>query len=185
MGRMVRVGIRFVVAAAIVAGSSALAADRTVGSAVSVDDLYARLNPGMSLQEVGAVVGGQLATARESVTSWLLWSPIPGGGTAVLRTAFQDGRVVRLEYESFGTEYRRLVKGTDSWVEIAGDELARIWRQTWQVEQAAQSCQGALDAYHRVVLDAQERLTPEQQQAWARALLLRQAAEQRLLLHSR
>jgi hypothetical protein len=35
------------------------------------------------------------------------------------------------------------------------------------------------------VLDAQERLTPEQQQAWARALLLRQAAEQRLLLHSR
>jgi hypothetical protein len=35
------------------------------------------------------------------------------------------------------------------------------------------------------VLDAQERLTPEQQQAWARALLLRRTAEERLLLNVR
>jgi hypothetical protein len=89
--------------------------------------------------------------------------------------------VTRLEYESFGAEYRRLVKGTDPWVEIASDELARIWRRSWQVGRAAESCRNALDAYHHVVLGAQERLTADEQQAWARALQLRQEAEQHLL----
>jgi hypothetical protein len=157
-----------------------------VRSDVDVHELYARLSPGMSLQEVARLTGGQLATAGESVTTWILWSPLPeGGGTAVLRAAFQDGRVIRLEFEAFGAEYRRLVKGADPWVEIAGDELTRIWRQAWRAGRAAESCQDALDAYHRVVLDAQERLTPEQQQAWARALLLRRTAEEQLLSTAR
>jgi hypothetical protein len=173
-------------AVTILAGTSALAADRKVRSDVDVYELYARLSPGMSLREVAELVGGQLATAGEDVTTWLLWNPLPaGGGTAVLRAAFQDGRVTRLEFEAFGAEYRRLVKGADPQVEIAGDELARIWRQAWRVGRAAESCQDALDAYHRVVVDAQDRLTPEQQQAWARALLLRRTAEERLLSTTR
>jgi hypothetical protein len=96
----------------------------------------------------------------------------------VLRAAFQDGRVSRLEYEWFGSEYRRLVKGGDSWVEIPADELARIWRQARQAGRLAEGCRDALDAYHRVVLGAQERLTGEEQQGWARALQLRRAVEQ-------
>ena len=118
----------------------------------------------------------------EPVTTWLLWNPTPDGkGMGVLRAAFQDGRLIRLEYESFGAEYRRLVKGADPWIEIAGDELARIWRQSWRVGRAAESCQHALDAYHHVVLGAQERLTFEEQREWARALQLRQEAERHLL----
>jgi hypothetical protein len=164
------------------AGGPVPATERGVRSDVDVHDLYARLTPGMSLREVAALAGGELGTTPEPVTTWLLWSPLPGGrGTAVLRAAFQDGRLVRLEYESFGAEYRRLVKGADPWIEIAADELARIWRQSWRATQAAESCRDALDAYHRVVLDAQERLTAEEQQAWARALLLRRTAQQKLL----
>ncbi len=178
--------LALVVGIVAAAASPGTAADRMARSAVDVHELYGQLSPGMSLREVAGLAGGQLATARESVTTWIVWSPLPGGdGTAVLRAAFQSGRLVRLEYESFGAEYRRLVKGADASVEIAGDELARIWRQTWRVEQAAESCQDALEAYHRVMLGAQERLTPEQQQAWARALLLRRAAEERLLSTAR
>jgi len=179
--------LALVVGIVAAAASPGTAADRMARSAVDVHELYGRLSPGMSLREVaGLAGGGQLATARESVTMWIVWSPLPGGaGTAVLRAAFQAGRLTRIEYESFGAEYRRLVKGADASVEIAGDELARIWRQTWRVEQAAESCQDALEAYHRLMVGAQERLTSEQQQAWARALLLRRAAEERLLSTAR
>jgi hypothetical protein len=136
----------------------------------------------MSAREVAAMAGGQLGTTAEPVTTWLVWNPTPDGKrTEVLRAAFQDGRVTRLEYESFGVEYHRLVKGGDPWVEIAGDELARIWRQSWRVGRAAESCRSALDAYHHVVLGAQERLTSDEQRAWARALQLRQEAERQLL----
>lgn len=164
-------------------GGPVLAADRGTRSDVDVYDLYARLSPGMTLREVATLAGGELGAAPGPVTSWLLWSPMPDGtGTAVLRAAFQDGHVIRLEYESFGVEYRRLAKGADPWVEIAGDELARIWRQSWRVERAAESCWNALDAYHHVVLGAQERLTFEEQQAWARALQLRREADRLLLI---
>jgi hypothetical protein len=154
------------------------AADRGERSDLDVKALYERLSPGMSVREVAALTGGQLGAAADPVTAWLLWSQAPGGGTAVLRAAFQDGRVSRLEYEWFGSEYRRLVKGGDPWVEIPGDELARVWRQAWQAGRLAEGCRGALDAYHRVVLGAQERLTGDEQQEWARALQLRRAVEQ-------
>jgi hypothetical protein len=174
-----------VVVVVSLAGGPVLAADRGVRSSVDVHDLYARLSAGMSLREVAALAGGDLGTTPE-VTTWLLWSPLPGGsGTAVLRAAFHDGRVTRLEYESFGAEYRRLVKGADPWLEIAGDELARIWRQNWRLQRAAESCRHALDAYHDLVLGAQERLTTDEQQAWARALLLRRTTEERLAPGSR
>jgi len=160
-----------------------VAADEREGpSALDVRALFERLAPGMTSREVAALAGGQLQAAATPVTTWLLWNAMPGGkGMAVLRAAFQDGRVIRLEYESFGAEYRRLVKGADPWIEVAGDELARIWRRSWQVDQAADSCHLALDAYHHVVLGAQERLTFDEQREWARALQLRQEAERRFL----
>jgi hypothetical protein len=174
------------VVVASLAGGPVLAADRRLRSGVDAHDLYVRLSPGMSLREVAALAGGDIGPTHEAVTNWLLWSPLPGGsGTAVLRAAFQDGRVIRLEYESFGAEYRRLVKGADPWLEIAGDELARIWRQNWRLQSAAESCRHALDAYHDLVLGAQERLTTDEQQAWARALLLRRTTEERLAPGSR
>jgi hypothetical protein len=142
--------------------------------------LYEQLAPGMSLEQVAALAGRpKLAAAlAEPVSSWLLWGSGPDGeGTAVLRAAFQEGRVTRLEYEAFGEEYRRLAKGADPWIEVGGDELARIWRQSRRVEHAAESCRDALDAYHDIVVGAQERLVGREQRAWARALLLRQAVE--------
>ena len=158
------------------------AAEPQARNDVDVLALYERLTPGMSSREVAALSDGQLKAAGASVTTWLLWSPAPDGrGMAVLRAAFQDGRVIRLEYESFGAEYRRLVKGAVAWVEISGDELARIWRSSWRVGQAAESCHLALDAYHHVVLGAQERLTFDEQREWARALRLRQEAQQQFL----
>jgi hypothetical protein len=160
----------------------AAAAEREVRSELDVRALYEQLQPGMSAREVATLAGGQLGATTEPVTTWLLWSPMPGRqGTTVLRAAFHDGRLTRLEYESFGLEYRRLVKGADPWVEIASDELARIWRQSWRAGRAAESCRSALDAYHHVVLGAQERLTSDEQQAWAKALLLRREAERQLL----
>jgi hypothetical protein len=155
------------------------AADRSVRSDIDVHALYERLSPGMSVSEVAALAGGQLGATAEPVTTWLLWSEgRDGRGTAVLRAAFLDGRVSRLEYEWFGSEYRRLVKGADPWLEIAADELARIRRQAWRADRAAEGCRDALDAYHQLVLGAQERLTSEEQQAWARALGLRRSVEQ-------
>ncbi len=176
--------LRLLIAVAVtgLAGGPAVAADREVRSDLDIRALYERLSPGMSSREIAALAGGQLGMTPEPVTTWLLWSPTPDGkGMGVLRAAFQDGRLIRLEYESFGAEYRRLVKGADPWIEIAGDELARIWRQSWRVGRAAESCQHALDAYHHVVLGAQERLTFEEQREWARALQLRQEAERHLL----
>ncbi len=178
MGSRAWIGTLLLVAG--LGGEPAGAADRGERSDLDVQALYERLSPGMSVREVAALTGGQLGATAEPVTTWLLWREAPGGGgTAVLRAAFQDGRVTRLEYESFGSEYRRLVKGADPWVEIPGDELARIWRQAWQAGRLAEGCRDALDAYHRVVLGAQERLTGEEQREWARALQLRRAIEQR------
>jgi hypothetical protein len=166
------------VVAASLAGGAVESADRVTRGDADVRELYERLSPGMPLREAATLAGGQLGATAEPVTTWMLWSQAPEGqGTAVLRVAFQDGRISRLEYEWFGSEYRRLAKGADPWVEIPGDEVARIWRQTWQAGRAAETCREALDAYHEVVLGAQERLTPDEQQAWARALQLRRAAE--------
>jgi hypothetical protein len=176
--------LRLLLAVAVtgLVGSTGEAADREIPSSLDIRALYEQLRPGMSSREVAALAGGQIGMTPEPVTTWLLWSPTPDGkGTVVLRAAFQDGRIIRLEYESFGAEYRRLVKGADPWIEIAGDELARIWRRSWRVGRAAESCQHALDAYHHVVLGAQERLTFEEQREWARALQLRQEAERHLL----
>src|SRR5262245_36127678 len=178
-----RTGWRGALLAAAVAGLAwgpAAAADREIRGDLDIRALYERLHPGMSSREVATLAGGRLGTTLEPVTSWLVWNQTSDGkGIAVLRAAFQEGRIIRLEYESFGAEYQRLVKGADAWVEVAGDELARIWRQSWRMGQAADTCRQALDAYHHVVLGAQERLTFEEQQAWARALQLRREAEQR------
>jgi hypothetical protein len=184
---MGRTGWPCALLAVVIAGSGgapAGAADREARGALDIRALYQQLHPGMTAREVAARAGsgGPLEAATEPVTSWLLWNQTPDGKSMeVLRAAFQDGRVTRLEYESFGPEYRRLVKGADPWVEIASDELARIWRHSWRVRRAAESCRSALDAYHHVVIGAQERLTSDEQRAWARALQLRQEAEQHLL----
>jgi hypothetical protein len=161
------------------AGTAATAGQRAARHEVDVPALFERLVPGMSVAEVAALAGeARLREAREPISSWLLWTPGPDGrGTTVLRAWFQDGRLTRLELESFGDEYRRLVKGADPWVEVAADELARIWRRSWRVERAAERCHDALDAYHELVVGAQERLVPAEQQAWARALILRREAE--------
>jgi hypothetical protein len=142
-------------------------------------ELYDRLDPGMTVEEIGALVGGaRLATTSEPVTAWVVWSPpVTGRPTAVLRASFRDRRLDRLEYEAFGDQYQRLVKGSGADVEIHPGELRRLWRHSWQLERAAESCEAALEAYHRLVLGLQERLSPEQQRAWVRALELRRAAE--------
>jgi hypothetical protein len=92
--------------AAAVAGlprGSVQAAEPEAPRAVDLRALHERLTPGMSSREVAALADGQLRAAAASVTTWLLWGPTPdGNGMAVLRAAFQDGRVIRLEYESFG-----------------------------------------------------------------------------------
>jgi hypothetical protein len=129
----------------------------------------------MTIAEVAALAGRpRLGTSAEPVTGWLLWStPQASAATAVLRASFRDGRLTRLEYEAFGEEYRRLAKGPDAAMELTEDELRRLWRRT----QAVESCQEALDAFHRLLLQTQERLTPSEQAAWVRALELRRAAD--------
>jgi hypothetical protein len=158
--------------------SAALAGERWSAIDDDLYVLYQRLQPGMALPEVGA------ATRRERAldpgnppTSWLLWTPPAGGRpTEVLRATFRDGRVVRIEYEAFGDEYRYLVKG-ERRAEMDGDQIARLWRRSTQVMQAAEDCGEALEAYHHLVVGLQERLTPAEQQAWVRALRLRREAE--------
>jgi hypothetical protein len=149
--------------------------ERPPTTAAEVRALYERLRPGMSIAEVaGLAARPRLGTGAEPVTGWLLWSaPQPGAATAVLRASFRDGQLARLEYEAFGEEYQRLAKGPDLAVEMSEIELRRLWRRT----QAVESCQEALDAFHRLLLHAQERLTPSEQAAWVRALELRRAAE--------
>jgi len=144
--------------------------------------LYERLQPGMTVGEVARTAGpAALRQAAEPVTSWLVWSP-PAlrRPTVVLRMSFRDGRLTRVEYESFGDEYRRLAKGREFGVEIGDQELRRLWRQLWQVTEAAGDCRVALDAFHHLVVQVQERLTTAQQAAWVRALELRRAAEAEL-----
>lgn len=151
------------------------AGERTPTTATEIRALYERLRPGMPIQEVAALAGRpRLGGGADPVTSWLLWStPQSGAATAVLRAGFRDGRVARLEYEAFGDKYQRLAKEPDPAVEMSEDQLRRLWRRT----QAVEGCQEALEAFHRLLLQVQERLTPSEQAAWVRALELRRAAE--------
>src|SRR5262245_56046045 len=104
MGRM---GWQCALLAVVVAGAGGTpiqAADREARGTLDVLKLYQQLNPGLTAREVAALAGseGPLGTATEPVTSWLLWNQTPDGKSMeVLRAGFQDGRVTRLEYESF------------------------------------------------------------------------------------
>jgi hypothetical protein len=114
------------------------------------------------------------------VTTWLVWQHAgPDRGPEILRASFRDGRLARIEYESFADEYRHLVKG-DRTVPMDADEFGRLWRRAARVDQAAESCHDALEAFHRLVLRVQERLTTEKQREWVRALQLRRTAETEL-----
>jgi hypothetical protein len=155
---------------------------RERGAGSDVYTLYRRMTPGMSAQAVEALAEhATRLTLDESVATWLLWQhhSDPGRGTEVLRASFRDGRLARIEYESFGDEYRHLVKG-DRTVPMDAGEVARLWRRAAQVDQAADSCHEALDAFHQLVLRLQERLTTNEQQEWVRALQLRRVAETQL-----
>jgi hypothetical protein len=59
--------------------------------------LYERLQPGMTVKEVTAVIDdGRLREAPDTVTVWVIWSPpVTGRATAVLRAVFRDGRLLR------------------------------------------------------------------------------------------
>jgi hypothetical protein len=147
-------------------------------SQIDIYALYQRARPGMSVKAVAALAGRPTRlSADQPVTTWLLWrQSAPGRGTEVLRATFRDGILARIEYESFGDEYQRLIKGDHS-ILVDPDEMTRLWRRAARVDQAAESCHGALDAFHRLVLGLQERLTTDEQHEWVRALLLRRTAE--------
>jgi hypothetical protein len=150
------------------------------GPQVDVLALYHRLQPGMAIDEVVRLArpsGGQVP--GEATTSWLLWRH-SARGTEVLRTSFRDSRLARVQYEAFGEEYRRLVKDGPPTIRIDRGELTRLWQRSARVEEAAEDCQAALDAFHRLVMQVQERLSPTEQRAWVRALELRRAAEAEL-----
>jgi hypothetical protein len=152
----------------------AVADDRAPVTAGQILALYGRLSPGMTAGDVAALARRPRLAASEAVTSWVLWSvPQAGAETAVLRGTYRDGRLFRLEYEAFGDEYRRLAKGGDDGIELAEEEL----RHLWQRGQAADSCQVALEAFHRLLLRAQDRLVPSEQEAWVKALELRRQVE--------
>jgi hypothetical protein len=127
---------------------------------------------------VAALAGRPTRLAVDQpVSTWLLWRQSgPDRATEVLRATFRDGLLTRIEYESFGDEYRHLIKGDHS-IPMDPDEVTRLWRRATRMDQSAESCHGALDAFHRLVLGLQERLTTEEQQEWVRALLLRRTAE--------
>jgi hypothetical protein len=166
-----------VLAAVLAAGPAGATERRVTGTPSGIRALYERLEPGMTVGQVAAIADRPGLGAEPGVTSWLVWSPPESGSpTAVLRVSFRDGRVVRLEHEMFGDDYRRLSKGADATVELDASEARRLWRRG----QAVDDCQEALDAYHRLVLGVQQRLTPAEQQAWVRALELRREAESRL-----
>lgn len=140
--------------------------------------LYARMSPGMAISTVRwlAADAGRSALG-EAATSWLLWRHEgPDRGTEVLRASFRDGRLVRVEYESFAGEYRRFVKG-GSMVSMEASEIRQLWRRITRADQAVDSCHEALDAFHRLLMRTQERLTTNEQEEWVRALQLRRAAE--------
>jgi hypothetical protein len=153
----------------------AVADDRAPVTAGHILALYGRLSPGMSAGDVAAIARRpRLAAAGDPVTTWLLWSSPQGGvETAVLRATFRDGRLFRLEYEAFGDEYRRLAKGGDDAIELTEEELRHLWQRT----QAGDACQVALEAFHRLLLRAQDRLVSSEQEAWVRALELRRQVD--------
>jgi hypothetical protein len=148
---------------------------------VDLYSLYDRLEPGMTVEEVAAAADGELLRkAGDAAESWLLWTSAgPARATAVMRATFREGRLVRLQYEEFGDEYRRFVKGRDSRIEIDRQELRRLWERTARLERVTDDCQVALEAYHRLVLGAQERLTRAEQASWVRVLELRRETERR------
>lgn len=153
-----------------------------VVATVDLSVLYQRLRPGMTVGQVATAAGrSHLGGGADPVTSWLVWSrSAESGETTVVRTAFRDDRLVRVELEFFGEEYRRYVKGGDVAVEMAARELRRLLRRTTEVQEAAGECDDALEAFHQLLLRAQERLTPEEQQAWAQALERRRTAQRDL-----
>jgi hypothetical protein len=145
---------------------------------LDVRALYQRLEPGMPVETVSALAEGMpVSGAGLPVTTWVLWQHSGASrGTEVLRAGFQDGRLVRVEYESFGDRYRRRAKG-DHRVPLEAAEVARLWRRSAEAEEGAAACREALEAFHELVMKAQGRLTDSEQQEWARALRLRRAAE--------
>jgi hypothetical protein len=170
--------MRFLLVSLVALGllaTPAIADDRAPATAGQVLALYGRLSPGMSPGDVAALARRPgLAQAAGPVSTWILWSAPQGGvETAVLRATFRDGRLFRLEYEAFGDEYRRLAKGGDDGIELGEEELRHLWQRT----QAGDACQVALEAFHRLLLRAQDRLVPSEQEAWVKALELRRQAE--------
>jgi hypothetical protein len=156
----------------------ALADEKLPAANIDLEALYQRLRPGMTVQEFARAAGREtMLKPGEPLRTWLLWTPpLAGRPIEVLRTAFKDGRLARIEYESFGDEYRHLVKG-DSRMEIDSDQVTRLWRRSAEVMEAAEDCGEALEAFHQLVVGLQERLTSAEQQAWVRALKLRRAAQ--------
>ncbi len=164
------------VAGSLVMVVGACAEDQPPVSGADIRGLYDRLEPGMTIEQLAeAAKRPQLLASQAPITSWLLWSrpASPEEGTAVLRTFFQGARLARVEYESFGDEYQRLAKGADLTLGLAEDERRRLSQST----QAVAHCEDALNAYHQILLRAQERLTSAEQQAWGRALELRRVVE--------
>jgi hypothetical protein len=179
MGCVIRYPVCAIVTLLLCLVSIGVAAEpRDRDSRTDLNGLYRRLSPGMTVTEVQALTEQPSKLGLgEPVTTWLLWQQDSSGrGTEVLRASFRDGRLVRVEYESFGEEHRHLVKG-DRTVAMDADEVGRLWRRAARIGQVAENCHEALDAYHRLVLGAQERLTTSEQQDWARALRLRRAVE--------
>jgi hypothetical protein len=155
-----------------------LAGEPGAAAPVELQTLYQRLHPGMTVQEVASAADREtVLTPGQPPHSWLIWTPpAPGRPFEVLRTVFRDGRLARIEYESFGAEYRHLRRG-DRPMELDSDQVARLWRRSAEVTETAQACGEALEAFHQLVVGLQGRLTSAEQQAWARALTLRRAAE--------
>jgi hypothetical protein len=153
-----------------------LADEKLPGANIALEVLYQRLHPGMTVRQVSRATGREIVlTPEKPMSSWLLWTPpLAGRPTEVLRTAFRDGRLTRIEYEAFGDEYRHVVKGGGG---MDNDQVTRLWRRSAEVMEAAENCGEALQAFHQLVVGLQDRLTSAEQQAWVRALELRRAAQ--------
>ncbi len=148
---------------------------------VDLYHLYERLQPGMTVEEVTATAEGGLRGRSEQSSLRGSCGILSAPAMAVLRAAFRGGRFVRLQYEGFGDEYQRLTKDTDaSPVEMSREEPNLLGRRTRHLERAADDCQAALKADHRLVLAAQDRLTTAEQASGVRALELRREIERYL-----
>ena len=152
------------------------------GEGVDLRALYQRLQAGMTVAEVAAAAGrARLGSDAEPVASWLLWGrSADGRDTVVLRASFREGRLARVEHETFGETYRRLMKGEEPSADISPPELQRLLRRARDVEEAVGDCESVLEAYHRLLVRAQERLTTMEQLDWARALEQRRALQREL-----